>query len=210
MKFPFWGRKQFVAALFLLFCLLTFFADSALAHHPFGMGDSSELSIWQALLSGVGHPLLGPDHLLFMLGIGFVGLKRTKNWVIPLLSLGLAGSALVQFLPLPDVLAPWAEALVSLSLVIEGLIALNLLSAKWLSPMFALHGYLLGSTIVGAEPTPLIGYFLGLFLAQGSLLLLVTVISQKVSNNFDINSRNLLAGIWIGIGLAFSWVALVP
>ena len=211
MKFPFWGRKQSVAALFLLFCLLTFFADSALAHHPFGMGNnSSELSIWQALLSGVGHPLLGPDHLLFMLGIGFVGLKRTKNWVIPLLSVGLAGSALVQFLPLPDVLAPWAEAIVSLSLAIEGLIILNFLNSKWLLPMFALHGYLLGSTIVGAEPTPLIGYFLGLLLAQGSFLVLVTTASQKVINRFDINSRNLLAGIWIGIGLAFSWVVLVP
>ena len=209
MKFPFWGRKQSVAALFLLFCLLTFLADSALAHHPFGMGDSSELSTWQALLSGVGHPLLGPDHLLFMLGIGFVGLKRTKNWVIPLLSVGLAGSALVQFLPLPDVLAPWAEAIVSLSLAIEGLIILNFLNSKWLLPMFALHGYLLGSTIVGAEPTPLIGYFLGLLLAQGSFLLIATTLSKKIINWLGGNGRLLTSGVWVGIGLAFSWVALV-
>ena len=76
--------------------------------------------------------------------------------------------------------------------------------------MFALHGYLLGSTIVGAEPTPLIGYFFGLLLAQGSLLLVVTATSQKVIKKFDINSRNLVAGIWIGIGLAFSWVAIIP
>ncbi len=210
MKFPFWGRKQSVAALFLLFCLLTFFADSALAHHPFGMGNnSSELSIWQALLSGVGHPLLGPDHLLFMLGIGFVGLKRTKNWVIPLLSVGLVGSAVVQLLPLPDLIAPWAEALVSLSLTIEGLIALNLLSSKWLIPMFSLHGYLLGSTIVGAEPTPLIGYFLGLLLAQGSFLLIATTLSKRIINWLGSNGRLVTSGVWVGIGLAFSWIALV-
>ncbi len=209
MTFPFFVSKQFPAALVPLFFLLTFLADPVLAHHPFGMGDSSGLSAWQALLSGAGHPLLGPDHLLFMLGIILVGIKKTKQWVLPLLAVGLAGSALVQFQPLPDVLASWAEALVSLSLAIEGLIVLNLLSSKWLLPMFALHGYLLGSTIVGAEPTPLIGYFLGLLLAQGSLLLLVTAISQKVTNIFDITIRNLLAGIWIGIGLAFSWVALI-
>ena len=210
MTFPFSGHKQFLVALVPLIFMLTISANPVFAHHPFGMGNSSGLSLWQALLSGVGHPLLGPDHLLFMLGISLVGIKKTKQWVLPLLAVGLAGSALVQLQPLPNVLASWAEALVSLSLAIEGLIVLNLLSSKWLLPMFALHGYLLGSTIVGAEPTSLIGYFVGLLLAQGSLLLLVTATSQKVINKFGINSRNLWAGIWIGIGLAFSWVALVP
>ena len=209
MTFPFLGRKHFLAVLVPLFVLLTFLADPALAHHPFGMGDSSELSAWKALLSGIGHPLLGPDHLLFMLGIALVGLKRNKKWLLPLLSVGLAGSALVQLLPLPDVVTPWAEALVSLSLAIEGLIFLNRLSAKWLLPMFAFHGYLLGSTIVGAEPTPLIGYFSGLLLAQGSLLLLVTGLSQRIINWLGANGRLLTAGIWIGIGSAFSWVALI-
>ncbi len=201
--------KHFLKALVSLFCLLTFLAYPALAHHPFGMGDNSELSAWQSLLSGIGHPLLGPDHLLFILGITLVGLKRTKKWVFPLLAVGLAGSALVQLLPLSDLVAPWAEALVSLSLAIEGLIVLNIVNAKWLLPMFALHGYLLGNTIVGAEPTPLIGYFLGLLLSQISLLLLVTAVSQRIINLLGVNGRVLIAGAWIGIGSAFSWVALV-
>ena len=210
MTFPYFGRKQFLAAFLPLLFLLTSLVGPVFAHHPFGMGDSAGLSAWQALLSGFGHPLLGPDHLLFMLGIALVGIKKTKQWVFPLLVVGLLGSALVQLQPLPDVMSAWAEAVVSLSLAIEGLIVLNLLSSKWLLPMFALHGYLLGSTIVGAEPTPLIGYFFGLLLGQGSLLLVVTATSQKVIKKFDINSRNLVAGIWIGIGLAFSWVAIIP
>ena len=126
MSFPFLVSKHLLAVLAPLFLLFIFLADPALAHHPFGMGVSSELSAWQALFSGVGHPLLGPDHLLFMLGIALVGLKRTKNWVLPLLAVGLGGSAFVQFRPLPDLLAPWAEAIVSLSLAIEGLLVLNL------------------------------------------------------------------------------------
>ena len=64
-----------------------------------------------------------------------------------------------QFIPLPDAVAPWAEALVSLSLVVEGLMALTVASSSWLLPLVALHGFLLGSTIVGAEPTPLATYF---------------------------------------------------
>ena len=130
MTLPFLGRKHFLGSLVPLFFLFTFLANPALAHHPFGMGDSSELSAWQALLSGVGHPLLGPDHLLFMLGIALVGIKKTKQWVFPLLVVGLLGSALVQLQPLPDVMSDWAEAVVSLSLAIEGLIVLNLLSSK--------------------------------------------------------------------------------
>ena len=79
-----------------------------------------------------------------------------------------------------------------------------------LLPMFSLHGYLLGSTIVGAEPTQLIGYFSGLLLAQLFLLLLVTQSTQSIIDKFGLNGRNLFAGIWIGIGLAFSWVAVIP
>ena len=128
---------------------------------------------------------------------------------LPLLAVGLVGSALVQFQPLPAVMAPWAEALGSFSLAIEGFIALKLLSPKLLVPMFALHGYLLGGTVVGAEPTPLISYFLGLLLAQGALLLLVTGASEKVITWLGVNGRTLNAGILIGIGLAFSWVARI-
>ena len=206
LRVPFLASKSLdLAAIFLLFV----FIKPALAHHPFGMGESSDLSVWQSLLSGVGHPLLGPDHLLFMLGIALVGFQRTKKWLFLLLFAGLGGSALFQLLPLPDLIAPWAEMFVSLSLAIEGLIILKFVSSKWLLPMFAFHGYMLGSTIVGAEPTPLAGYFFGLLFSQAGLLLLVRAGSQRIINWLGANGLLLTAGVWIGIGSAFSWVALV-
>ena len=197
-------RQAAVAALASLLI-----ASPAFAHHPFGMGDSGALTAWQGLLSGLGHPLLGPDHLLFLLALGFVGLQRPLRWVLPLLAIGLGGSLLSQFIPLPDAVAPWAEALVSLSLAVEGLIALSMAPAAWLLPLFGLHGFLLGSTIVGAEPSPLLSYFLGLLLAQGSLLLLVTALSQGLVERLGAQGQRLGAGIWIGIGMAFAWVALI-
>ena len=206
----FFDRNYFAVVFFSLLLLCTLFVSPAFAHHPFGIGESSGLSAWQAFLSGIGHPLLGADHLLFLLGITLVGLKRTYKWVLLLLVVGLGGSSFVQLQPLPDLLIPWAEAFVSLTLAIEGLIILNFLSSKWLLPMFALHGYLLGSTFVGVEPTPLMGYFLGLLFAQGFLLLVITSVFQRGVSKLDINFRNLLAGVWIGIGLAFSWFALNP
>jgi TRAP-type mannitol/chloroaromatic compound transport system permease large subunit len=45
---------------------------AALAHHPFAMAEGLELSPWMGLVSGIGHPLLGPDHLLFLLAIGTI------------------------------------------------------------------------------------------------------------------------------------------
>ncbi|MFM1901805.1 MAG: hypothetical protein RLZZ216_2381, partial [Cyanobacteriota bacterium] len=62
--------------------LLWSLAAPALAHHPFGMAEGSQLNAWQGLVSGIGHPLLGPDHLLFLLAIGFIGLGRPVAWVL--------------------------------------------------------------------------------------------------------------------------------
>ena len=200
-------RPLQIAGSSLLAVLLL--ASPAFAHHPFGMGDSSALTPLQGLLSGIGHPLLGPDHLLFLLAIALIGLKRPLAWVVPLLAIGLAGSVVSQFIPLPEAIAPWAEALVSLSLAAEGLIALSVLSPLWLCPLIALHGFLLGSTIVGAEASPLFTYFLGLLLGQGALLLLVAAWSKGLLERLGAQGQRLGAGIWMGIGMAFAWVALI-
>lgn len=190
--------------------LLALLHPPALAHHPFGMSAGAELNAWQGLLSGIGHPLLGPDHLLFLLALGFVGLSRPQTWIIPLLAVGLGGSALAQVVALPQSLGPWAESLVAFSLALEGLVALSVLPASWLLPLFGLHGFLLGGTIVGAEPTPLATYLIGLLLGQGALLLLVTALSQRLLSWLGHQGQRLAAGIWIGIGCAFAWLALVP
>ena len=127
---------------------------TVLAHHPFGMEELS-LSPIQGFLSGVGHPLLGPDHFLFLVALMLVGWDQPRRWIPTLLAVGLLGSALAQVVVIPEALVLPTEALVSLSLVVEGLVILGTLSTGWLYPAFALHGVMLGGTIVGAEPTPL-------------------------------------------------------
>ena len=83
-------------------------------------------------------PCAGPDHLLFLLAIAFIGLQRPQAWAIPLLAAGLGGSVVSQFIPLPDAVASWAEALVSHPGAAEGLMALSpsslLLAAAASSP----------------------------------------------------------------------------
>jgi hydrogenase/urease accessory protein HupE len=69
-----------VAALSLLA------AAPASAHH---LMEAFQLtpSPLSGLLSGLGHPLLGPDHLLFLLALGLVGLQRPTRWVLGLLAI---------------------------------------------------------------------------------------------------------------------------
>ncbi|MEJ6658143.1 MAG: HupE/UreJ family protein [Synechococcus sp. ChSW.bin.154] len=194
-----------VAVIGLLFSS----AGPAVAHHPFAMAEGGEMNALQGLLSGIGHPLLGPDHLLFLLAIGLIGLRRPVAWVLPLLAFALGGAVLTQIFPLASSLEPAAEALVSLGLAVEGLIALNIIPAGILLPVIGLHGYLLGGAIVGAESTPLFTYFLGLLIAQGALLLAVSLGSKRLLDALGAEGKRVAAGIWIGIGGAFAWAALV-
>lgn len=80
---------------------------------------------------------------------------------------------------------------------------------KALFPLLTLHGYLLGTTIVGTEPTPLISYFFGLLVSQGIMLLFAANVSQRGIDFFKNKNLTLIAGLWIGIGLTFSWVSII-
>jgi urease accessory protein len=179
-------------------------AGPALAHHPM---EAMHLvpNAFTGLLSGLAHPLLGPDHLLFLVALALVGLQRSGRWMLTLLAVGLAGTALGLVWPG----LPAAELLVSLTLVVEGLVVLRRLPQMLLLPAFALHGYVLSSTVIGWESTPITTYLLGLLLSQGALLLLALVSLRGVAQRLDGQGRTLLAGSLIGIGAAFSWTALV-
>ena len=183
-------------------------ASPAFAHHPFEGVAADQLNLVQGLLSGLGHPLLGVDHVLFLVAIAFLALQRPGRWMLPLLSVGLAGSLLSQLVPLAPSLTGVIESAVSLSLVAEGLIGFGLLPQTLLLPLIGLHGYMLGSTIVGAEPTPLLAYGLGLLISQGLLLLLATGMSARVATLLGSQGRRLAACVWIGLGAVLAWSAM--
>lgn len=184
---------------------LPFVALPASAHHLMELFQQSQITPLAGLLSGLGHPLLGPDHLLFLLALGLVGLRQSGRWMLGLLATGLSASGLGLLLPG----LPGAEVLVALSLVLVGLVLCDRLPRWSLLPAFALHGYVLSSTVIGWENTPIATYLLGLLLSQGALLLLALVSLRGAAQRLEGQGRTLLAGSLIGIGAAFSWTALV-
>lgn len=145
----------------------------ALAHHP--MGGALPLTLGQGLLSGLGHPVIGPDHLAAVLAAGLLAAAAGATALLPLAFVlaSLAGVGL--HLALVDL--PLAETLVAVSVVAFGLALLaQRLPRRWgvfLAAAFAavgiVHGYAYGESIVGAEPAPLYAYLLGLALVQTGL-----------------------------------------
>jgi len=160
-------------------------AGDALAHHP--MGGATPTSFLEGLLSGIGHPILGLDHLAAVLAAGCVA-ASLRNGMVPVLAYVmtmLAGAGLHaagMHLPVSEILA--ALAVIALGAVL----ALSLLSGLSASLpvvlLFAgsglIHGHVLGESIVGAEVTPLLAYFLGLALVQSALAIGVMALVRAV------------------------------
>jgi len=72
--------RTLVAATSIAFLPL---APPALAHHV--MGGKLPDTAWYGLLSGLGHPIIGIDHLAFVLGVGLMAYLAGRIVLLPVL-----------------------------------------------------------------------------------------------------------------------------
>jgi urease accessory protein len=185
--------------------LLSLLAAPASAHHvmaAFGLQEGP----MAGFLSGLGHPLLGPDHLLFLLSLGLVGLQQPLRWVMALLAIGVGTTALGLVLPA----LPRSELLVALALVATGLVVLGRWPRWILLPAIALHGSVLSEPVLGWSISAQIPYLLGLLISQGTLLIVAVTLVRSWARGLQAANLRLLAGLLIGIGATFAWTQLVP
>ena len=191
-------------ALVALCALPLLLAAPASAHHLMDL-TGMKPGVVSGLLSGLAHPILGPDHLLFLLAIGLVGIVQPFRWVLALLGCGLVGNALGLALPG----FPWIEPLVALSVALTGLVLARRLPPAVLVPAFFLHGYALSGAVLGWEPTPIGFYLVGLLVSQSLLLLVALTAVRRWRRTASSGAVNITAGLLMGIGLAFTWSTLV-
>lgn len=173
------------SALCILTTLMAWaYALPAAAHHP--MGGATPSNLLEGLLSGFGHPIIGFDHLLFILALGvacyYFG-QRLFTIAAFLLS-ALAGTLLHMQIPT----LPYADAGVSASLILLGILFFlrhDFLKHKSAILLFALsglaHGYAYGESIVGAETTPLLAYLTGFTLVQFAIAVCGYVATRYVA-----------------------------
>lgn len=158
-----------IPVTFALLAMALFSAAPASAHHV--MDGQMPRTFVQGLLSGVGHPIVGLDHFAFIVGVGIVAAIAGLGWMLPALFVGFMCAGLGLHLASVDI--PASEMLVALTVVLIGAaIAWHRSGgSRWVEGgLFAVagtvHGYALAETIVGAEPTPLLAYIIGLVVVQ--------------------------------------------
>lgn len=127
----------------------------------------------EGFMQGVGLPVISLYHLAAMIGIGIlVGIAA--RGIVPVLAFGLAAIAgvAIQLSPF-DI--PADGAFVALTTMVIGVLILlrQPLSPKVASIVFAVaglvHGYSLGSVLVGADTVGILAYVSGLLVAQTAL-----------------------------------------
>ncbi len=142
-------------------------AAPASAHHA--MGGATPSNGWEGLLSGLAHPVIGFDHLAFVVAAGLIAARHRRGVIVPVafVAASLVGTGIhVLALNLP---AP--ELLISLSVLLFGALLVARRESLPMSVGLAalagiFHGYAYGESIVAVEATPLAAYLLGLALVQ--------------------------------------------
>src|SRR5262245_43917419 len=180
-------------------------AAPASAHHV--MGGRMPSTFMEGLLSGLGHPVIGLDHLAFLIAIGVVVGLWGLNLLLPVVFVvAMAAGVVLHVLGAP---LPGAEFLVAASVVLAGiLLALGrpLPVLAW-GALFAVaglfHGYALGESIYGADRAALWAYLIGLVVIQSVLAVGVALITRQLdARHLPMLAPRLAGALIIVVGLA--------
>ena len=192
--------------LSLLACLL---ASPASAHHPLNGFPMESFS--HGLLSGVGHPMLGFDHLFFVVLVGVMAFLTQRRLLAPAAYIVamLVGCGLVS----AGYALPLTALMVGSSLLIAGVLVLTgksptLRPALFLFALFGLfHGAAFGGSIAAQETgvggSVMIGYLLGLGVIQYLIAILsgALIVSAKGASNRAALTPRLAGAMVAGAGL---------
>ena len=175
----------------------------AAAHHP--MGGATPATLWQGLLSGFAHPVIGLDHLAFVVAAGILAAPLAGRLLLPAAFVGAGLLAALWHVAGFDL--PGAEIGVALSVVVLGGIALRGrdMAALPLALLFALagllHGYALAESVVGAEAHPIAAYLAAFGLVQYAIALGARAGTRTLAGSQAALARVAVGGIAVVIGL---------
>lgn len=171
----------------------------AFAHHMMD-GEVPRTGL-QGLLSGLGHPIIGLDHIAFVIGVGV--LARGSRWPLTATAMFVLATGIGCLVRLSVPTLPYSELAVLATL----LLAAGLLQARQLGvgavlltflPLAGLvHGYAYGESIIGAETGALGAYVVGFIAVQFAIAALSGVLFERfvVSGHMPETGALRLAGL---------------
>jgi len=187
-------------------------ATPALAHHP--LGGAMPETISQGLLSGVGHPIIGIDHLAFIIGAGIIATMVGRGLTAPLAL--VAGALLGAVIHFGAVTIPGAEILIALSVIIAGGLIFTgaRVGAGLIMAGFAVagivHGYAYAEAVVGAEQTVIAAYLISFSATQWTVACGAGAIARIVMRGKSGSAVHRAAGMGIAaVGAVFLTQAVI-
>ncbi|WP_339634036.1 HupE/UreJ family protein [uncultured Sneathiella sp.] len=179
----------------------------AFAHHP--MGGATPNTFMDGFLSGIGHPIIGIDHLAFIVLVGLAAVFLTRKYMAPLVFVGgtLAGCLLIA----NGTVLPYAELIITGSVILLGALVMSgqkIPSAVYLA-IFAIagifHGGAYGEAIIGAEATPLVSYLAGFAIIQYLIAIGAGLVVERMWRASDATATKprIAGAVAAGIGVAF-------
>jgi urease accessory protein len=190
-------------------------ATPAFAHHV--MGGKMPDTFAQGFLSGIGHPIIGVDHFLFIVGVGLLAGILGRKILLPLAFIGgtWAGAALHLF----RLDVPFAEAAIVASILLMAVAVIA--NVRLSAPLFAglvgfagiFHGYAYAESIFGAEQTPLFAYLAGFAIIQFVVAFAaasVFELLQKRSGPLAVASARVAGGAMVGVAMMAISAMLFP
>ena len=185
--------------------LVTILPQLAFAHHP--LGGMTPQTMMQGFLSGIGHPVIGLDHLGFIIAIGLLAAFHKNRFLLPLgfVVATIAGTLLA----VTSFSLPFAEFMIALSVLGAGLLVARgrmvalvpAISAAGAAGLF--HGYAYGATVIGAETTPIMAYLVGFAAIQFAIASAAGLFASRIllARNSDAVQVRLAGAMVAGMGL---------
>ncbi|MFQ4135727.1 HupE/UreJ family protein [Nodosilinea sp. PGN35] len=183
----------------------------SLAHHP--LGGQVPATFAEGFLSGLAHPVIGLDHLAFVVAVGLLAAVSTWGIAIPVAFVlaAMVGTGL----HLAEIALPAVELVVAGSVLGFGvLLALRhrpqsivLTGLAVLAGLF--HGFAYGEAIFGSEPMPLVAYLVGFTAVQMGIAIAAFWVGRQLTQRSTALVVQRAGLVICGVGATFLATALL-
>ena len=171
------------------------------------MGGATPVGFLDGLLSGLGHPVIGLDHLAAVIAVGCLAASQRHG---ALLAIGYVVAMMIGAAAhVGEATVAGAEIFVAVSVIALGFVLIRVrpLRVDIVIALFAfaglVHGYALGESIAGAEAAPLYAYFIGLALIQTAIALAAMELARMLAARTSLQPTmiRVLGAAVAGVGL---------
>ncbi|PSR18860.1 urease accessory protein UreJ [filamentous cyanobacterium CCP3] len=183
----------------------------SLAHHPLGGG--VPVTFAEGFLSGLGHPVIGLDHLAFVVALGLLAAVSAWGIAIPVVFVlvAMVGTGL----HLAEIMLPAAELVIAGSVLGFGLLLAlkNRPQSAVVTGLAAIaglfHGFVYGEAIFGAQTMPLVAYLAGFTAIQMAIATAAFWMGRQLTQRTNMASIQRTGLVICGIGATFLATALL-